>query len=64
MTARLTLICHGSTDTVRAAALPQDEPLDHHGKTGAAELVGPYRTSIVVGPVPSCGLAKPPKHLD
>ena len=40
MTARLTLICHGSTDAVRAAAFPQDEPLDHHGKTGAAELVG------------------------
>ena len=40
MTARLTLICHGSTDAVRAAAFPRDEPLDHHGKTGAAELVG------------------------
>ena len=40
MTARLTLICHGSTDAVRAAAFPMDEPLDHHGKTGATELVG------------------------
>jgi broad specificity phosphatase PhoE len=40
MTARLTLICHGSTDAVRAAAFPRDEPLDHHGKTGAAALVG------------------------
>src|SRR5262245_61155139 len=40
MTARLTLICHGSTDAVRAAAFPKDEPLDHHGKTGATELVG------------------------
>jgi broad specificity phosphatase PhoE len=40
MTARLTLICHGSTDAVRAAAFPRDEPLDHHGKTGATELVG------------------------
>jgi broad specificity phosphatase PhoE len=40
MTARLTLICHGSTDAVRAAAFPRDEPLDHHGKTGAPELVG------------------------
>jgi broad specificity phosphatase PhoE len=40
MTARLTLICHGSTDAVRAAAFRKDEPLDHHGKTGATELVG------------------------
>ena len=40
MTARLTLICHGSTDAVRAAAFPADEPLDHYGETGATELVG------------------------
>jgi broad specificity phosphatase PhoE len=40
MTARLTLLCHGSTAAVRAAAFPRDEPLDHHGKTGAAALVG------------------------
>jgi broad specificity phosphatase PhoE len=40
MTARLILICHGSTDAVRSAAFPRDEPLDHHGKTAAAELVG------------------------
>jgi broad specificity phosphatase PhoE len=40
MTARLTLICHGSTDAVRAAAFPMDEPLDHYGKTRATELVG------------------------
>jgi broad specificity phosphatase PhoE len=40
MTARLTLICHGSTDAVRSAAFPGDEPLDHYGKTAAAELVG------------------------
>jgi broad specificity phosphatase PhoE len=40
MTARLTLICHGSTDAVRAAAFPRDEPLDHHGKIGATGLVG------------------------
>jgi broad specificity phosphatase PhoE len=39
MTARLTLICHGSTDAVRAAAFPRDEPLDHHGKIGATGLV-------------------------
>ena len=40
MTARLTLICHGSTDAVRAAAFPMDEPLDHYGETGATELAG------------------------
>ena len=40
MTARLTLICHGSTDAVRAAAFPTDEPLDHYGKIGATGLVG------------------------
>jgi broad specificity phosphatase PhoE len=40
MTARLTLICHGSTDAVRAAAFPQDEPLDHHGETAAKKLAG------------------------
>jgi broad specificity phosphatase PhoE len=40
MTARLTLICHGSTDAVRAAAFPKDEPLDHHGRTAAAKLAG------------------------
>jgi broad specificity phosphatase PhoE len=40
MTARLTLICHGSTDAVRAAAFPRDEPLDRRGKTGVTELAG------------------------
>jgi broad specificity phosphatase PhoE len=40
MTTRLTLICHGSTDALRAAAFPKDEPLDHHGMTAAAKLVG------------------------
>ena len=40
MTARLTLICHGSTDAVRTAAFPTDEPLDHHGKIGATGFVG------------------------
>jgi broad specificity phosphatase PhoE len=40
MTARLTLICHGSTDAVRAAAFAMDEPLDHYGETGATELAG------------------------
>jgi broad specificity phosphatase PhoE len=40
MTARLTLICHGSTDAVRRATFPQDEPLDERGAINAAELVG------------------------
>jgi broad specificity phosphatase PhoE len=40
MTARLTLICHGSTNAVRAAAFPEDEPLDDYGRTAAAKLVG------------------------
>jgi broad specificity phosphatase PhoE len=40
MTARLTLICHGSTDAVRAAAFPKDEPLDPHGKIAATQLAG------------------------
>ena len=40
MTARLNLLCHGSTDAVRAAAFPRDEPLDHRGKIGAKGLVG------------------------
>jgi broad specificity phosphatase PhoE len=40
MTARLTLICHGSTAALRAAAFPTDEPLDRHGKASAAKLAG------------------------
>ncbi|HEY7244379.1 MAG TPA: histidine phosphatase family protein [Xanthobacteraceae bacterium] len=39
MTARLLLICHGSTDAVRRAAFPRDEPLDDRGKARAVELV-------------------------
>jgi broad specificity phosphatase PhoE len=38
MTARLTLICHASTDAVRRAAFPADEPLDRHDQSDAAEL--------------------------
>jgi broad specificity phosphatase PhoE len=38
MTARLILICHGSTDAVRKAAFPDDEPLDRHGTADAAAL--------------------------
>lgn len=38
MTARLILICHGSTDAVRRSAFPADEPLDSHGQADAAAL--------------------------
>jgi broad specificity phosphatase PhoE len=38
MTARLILICHASTDAVRKAAFPADEPLDEGGRTRAAAL--------------------------
>jgi broad specificity phosphatase PhoE len=40
MTARLILICHGSTDAVRSASFPADEPLDERGATRAAALAG------------------------
>lgn len=38
MAARLTLICHASTDAVRKAAFPADEPIDHRDEADAAEL--------------------------
>jgi broad specificity phosphatase PhoE len=38
MTARLTLICHASTEAVRKAAFPADEPLDRRDQADAAEL--------------------------
>jgi broad specificity phosphatase PhoE len=38
MTARLVLVCHGSTDAVRKAAFADDEPLDRHGQAEAAAL--------------------------
>jgi broad specificity phosphatase PhoE len=40
VTARLTLISHGSTAAVRGACFPADEPLDDHGKRDAAMLAG------------------------
>ena len=40
MTARVILICHGSTDAVRKAAFPADEPLDRIGEADAAALAG------------------------
>jgi broad specificity phosphatase PhoE len=44
MTARLILVCHSSTDAVRKAAFPADEPLDESGKRRAVALAGhlPY----------------------
>jgi len=38
MTARLIIICHASTDAVRRAAFPADEPLDDDGRARAASL--------------------------
>lgn len=38
MAARLTLICHASTDAVRKAAFPADEPIDRRDEAAAAEL--------------------------
>lgn len=38
MTARLTLICHASTEAVRTAAFPADEPIDGRGQADAIEL--------------------------
>ena len=40
MTARLILICHGSTAATRGSCFPSDEPLDESGKAGAAALAG------------------------
>jgi broad specificity phosphatase PhoE len=40
MTARLILICHGSTDALRSASFPADEALDERGATRAAALAG------------------------
>ena len=40
MTARLILICHGSTDAIRSASFPADEPLEEPSATRAAALAG------------------------
>ena len=40
MTARLILICHGSTDAVRRAAFPRDEQLDDRAKMSGTEFAG------------------------
>lgn len=38
MSGRLTLVCHASTEAVRAAVFPKDEPLDPRGRALAAAL--------------------------
>ena len=38
MTARVMLICHGSTEAVRAAKFPADEPLDELGSKNVKAL--------------------------
>jgi broad specificity phosphatase PhoE len=40
VTGRLILICHAATAATRGARFPADEPLDTHGKAGAAALTG------------------------
>lgn len=52
MTARLILICHASTDAVRKAAFPNDEPLSERGRVEAAALAGslPRANRCWVGP--------------
>jgi broad specificity phosphatase PhoE len=49
---RLLLVRHGSTDAVRAAAFGNDEPLDDHGRDGAARLRARLpRGEILVSPL-------------
>jgi broad specificity phosphatase PhoE len=43
MTARLTLLCHGSTIATRQAAFPADDPLDAQGRRQAGALRGVFR---------------------
>lgn len=38
MTARLILVCHGSTRALRTAAFPADDPLDEHGSATASTM--------------------------
>jgi broad specificity phosphatase PhoE len=40
VTARLILIAHASTAALRGSFFPADEPIDEHGKAGAAALAG------------------------
>jgi broad specificity phosphatase PhoE len=43
MSVILTLICHASTDAVREAAFPADEPIDPQGQAKASALAGKLR---------------------
>lgn len=45
MTPRLTLLCHASTDAVRRAAFPDDEPLDERGAAQAAAAADRLRAA-------------------
>lgn len=45
MTHRLKLLCHASTDAIRAAAFPADEPLDAQGRRRIAALAGRFGQS-------------------
>lgn len=52
VTARLILICHASTAATRGSCFPADEPLDEHGKAGAAAMAGrlPRADRCLAGP--------------
>ena len=63
MTARLNLLCHGSTDAVRARPSPGTNRSTTAAKSVQRGLSDACRTSIAVGPAPNCGPVKPPKAL-
>jgi broad specificity phosphatase PhoE len=65
MTARLILICHASTDAVRKAAFPADEPLDEQGRTAAAALAGrlPRADRCLTSPEPRTRQTAEALHL-
>lgn len=46
--ARLTLLCHASTEALRTAAFPLDEPLDRRGRALAAALGGELAPQRIV----------------
>jgi broad specificity phosphatase PhoE len=50
---RLLLVRHAATTATRAAAFPQDEPLDERGRAAAAELV-PSATESLSSPAVRC----------
>jgi broad specificity phosphatase PhoE len=53
MNVRLTLVCHASTRTVRAAAFPLDEPLDPQGQAEASALACELRSADVAWTSPA-----------